>query len=186
MNSAVVFEDLDAASAAVRSGGVIAYAAEGVMGLGCDPFQEASVQQVIAIKGRAAEKGLIVLCASVDLARRLVRLDQCDFEGTAGAYWPGPTTLIVPAKGVSAAVTGGRDTVALRVPSFPALLQLVEACGGYLISTSANLSGDRSPQSAGELNGELLDHISGVVPGDVEGLGGATSIIDARSGAVLR
>lgn len=186
MESTVVFENVEAAGRSVRGGGVITYAAEGVMGIGCDPFQSKGVERVIAIKGRAAQKGLIVLCATVDLARQLVATDLCDFDNVANANWPGPTTLILPAQNVSDLITGGRDSIALRVPSFEPLLELVEACGGFLISTSANLSGQPSAESVEQLSPELLSKISGIVPGEIQGIGGATSIIDARTGAVLR
>lgn len=186
METAAEFESLEAAGAAVRAGAVIAYAAEGVMGLGCDPFSDASVQRVISIKGRAAEKGLIVLCATVAHARQLVDGALGDFEKAAEQYWPGPTTLILPAGKLPANVTGGRDSVALRVPSFVPLSALVEACGGFLISTSANFSGEPSPLTARELDPGLLGQVSGIVPGEVQGLGGATSIIDVRSGSVIR
>jgi L-threonylcarbamoyladenylate synthase len=126
---------------ALMRGALVLHATEGVWGLACDPEDRAAVAALLAAKGRSAGKGLIVIgdrseCFAPELAAIGVDLARQVHE-----TWPGPVTWILPSRRFASWVTGGRDTIAARVPGHPQARALARAFGGPLISTSANRSG---------------------------------------------
>src|SRR5262245_28880867 len=111
---------VDCAARIVLAGGVIACPTEAVYGISCLPFDEAALLRVLAIKRRAAAKGLIVVAASIGQLEPLAVLPGGAIGKEMRARWPGPYTWIVPARpGVSAILTGGRATIAVRVSDHP-------------------------------------------------------------------
>ena len=181
--------DIDAAAAALRRGGVLAYPTEAVFGLGCDPFDEAAVLRLLDIKQRGVDKGLILVAAAVAQLDGLVDWNAlpADRVDAVHADWPGPHTWIVPAASrMPRWITGAHDGVAVRISAHPVIAALCSAFGGPLVSTSANLGGMPPARHADALDPALLDHIDGVVAGDVGSLTQPTAIRDARTGAVLR
>lgn len=177
------------AAAALKRGAIIACPTEAVWGLSCDPFAEAAVGRLLAIKQRPLDKGLILVAAA-----------SAQFDGLADwnalpparrdavlATWPGPHTWIVPATSrVPRWITGTHAGVALRVSAHPVVAALCEAFGGALVSTSANPAGAPPPRRVAEFEPALLSALDGVVDGDVGDLPRPTPIRDARSGAELR
>lgn len=104
--------DWEAAKEAVKTG-VIAYPTEAVFGLGCDPSNEVAIQRLLSLKQRPAEKGVILIAA--DYSQLLPYVDDTaipqDKRFSVLSHWPGPVTLILPArKTTSRLLTGGRDT----------------------------------------------------------------------------
>lgn len=127
----------------LRRGGLVLHATEGVWGLACDPFDPNAVDALLRLKGRGAHKGLIVVAAeAADFAPELDALAP-DQRTRVEATWPGPVTWIVPSRRFPPWITGGRETVALRVPGHDGCRALCRAFGGPLVSTSANRSGAR-------------------------------------------
>lgn len=177
------------AAAALRRGWVIAYPTEAVWGLGCDPFDEAAVMRLLAIKQREVAKGLILIAATLDQFDGLLDWDALPIDRREAVYasWPGPHTWIVPATGrVPHWITGLHDGVAVRVSAHPTVVALCTAFGGPLVSTSANTSG-RPPAFAREaLDPVVLLQIDGLCVGETGGLSAPTAIRDARTGAALR
>ena len=178
---------LQFAADVVASGGVIAYPTEGVYGLGCDPLDTGAVARILAIKKRPPERGLILIASAYEqLAPYLGDLTehQRNRISTPGA---GPVTWVAPASGQAPPwITGGRDTIAVRLTLHPVARALCEQCGHALVSTSANRSGHpaaRSALAARQQTGSLVDY---VLNGSVGGLGGSTPIHDLLSGEVLR
>ena len=167
-------------------GGVVAHASEGVWGLACDPFDRLAVARVLAVKGRAAAKGLIVIADAA--ARFAPELDALDAAARTRivASWPGAVTWLVGNRRFPPWVTGGRDTVAIRVPGHAQARALAGAFGGPLISTSANRSGDSPALRAEDVQAELGDEIDYLLPGETGPRGGPSRIIDAATGEVLR
>jgi L-threonylcarbamoyladenylate synthase len=171
---------------AVWGGGVIAYPTEAVFGLGCDPLNAQAVARIIAIKKRDAAKGFILIACDIVQLEPFVQM-----HGTMRAEllktWPGPVTWVVPAAaGVPEWLSGGRETLAVRVTAHPVARALCEAAGLALVSTSANLSGHSPLRSAVAVRRLLGDKLDYVAPGAVGGLKKPTEIRDARSGRVLR
>jgi L-threonylcarbamoyladenylate synthase len=155
-----VSHDVSAAVTALRGGGLVALPTETVYGLAGDARDPQAVARIFAAKGRPADHPVIVHLAdpsqvgkwAVDLptwCRPLI--DTC---------WPGPLTIIARrAEGVLDAVTGGQDTVGLRVPAHPLTHEVLARFGGGLAAPSANRYGQVSPTSAADVVTELGDHL---------------------------
>ena len=170
----------------IWSGGVIAYPTEAVFGLGCDPLNGPAVARILAIKQRAPAKGFILIATDIAQLEPFMQLDAA-MRAQVLQTWPGPVTWVVPASaGVPGWLSGGRDTLAVRVTAHPVARALCEATGLALVSTSANLSGHsplRSPPAVRRLLGDKVDY---VVPGTVGTRKNPTEIRDARTGRILR
>ena len=180
---------VEQAARVLHRGGVIAYPTEAVWGLGCDPFDEAAVMRLLALKRRPVEKGVILIAASLDQFDGLLDWEALptDRAETVFASWPGPRTWIVPASArVPRWITGMHDGVAARVSAHPDVVALCRAFGGPLVSTSANPAGAPPPRQPGEFDRGLFAELDGVVVGRTGGLDAPTAIRDARDGRVLR
>jgi L-threonylcarbamoyladenylate synthase len=126
---------------ALRRGGLVLHATEGVWGLACDPWNPRAVERLLGVKGRPADKGLIVIgAASTCFASELAGLDA-GARARIEASWPGPVTWTVPNRRFPPWITGARDTVAVRVPAHPQARALCRAFRGPLVSSSANRAG---------------------------------------------
>lgn len=177
------------AAARLRAGALLAYPTEAVWGLGCDPFDAAAVQRLLALKQRPADKGLILIAA--DLAQLDPLLDWPALDAGQRQQvlsdWPGPHTWIIPAREAAPAwITGSHAGLAVRITAHPVAAALCRAFGGPLVSTSANLAGLPPVRTHDALDPRLLAGIDGVVEGLVGDLAQPTPIRDARSGQVLR
>jgi L-threonylcarbamoyladenylate synthase len=178
---------LDLACHALASGGVIAYPTEAVWGLGCDPLNRHAVQRVLNLKRRSAHKGLILIASEfAQLQAFLADIPKAKLK-PALETWPGPATWLVPAAAwVPAYLTGGRDTLAVRVTAHPVASALCAAYGGPIVSTSANRTGRRPALNALQVQRWLGPAVDYILPGDVGGLAKPTSIRDLMTGKVLR
>ena len=164
----------------------MAHASEGVWGLACDPFDRSAVKRVLDIKGRDADKGLIVVgAASEAFADELDALDG-DMQARIRASWPGAVTWVVPNRRFPAWITGGRDTVAIRVPDHAQARTLAEAFGGPMVSTSANRSGAAPARTARSVEQALGGEIDFILPGRIGSRDGPSRIVDAVNGRALR
>ena len=127
----------------VSNGGVVVYPTDTVYGLGCDPYNEHAVEKIFQIKIRE-NKPLPLLCNSLDYAQEVAYFDQISIK-LADKFWPGPLTIILPIKdNVLKSLTCNSDFIGVRVPDNKVTLSLLLACGGYLVGTSANISGNSS------------------------------------------
>ncbi len=149
--------DLAPAVQRLKAGGLVAFPTETVYGLGADARNPLAVRRIFAAKGRPADHPLIVhlpgAAALADWALPDPRADQL-----AARFWPGPLTMILRRRpGVPDEVTGGRDTVGLRVPDHPLALALLAAFDGGLAAPSANRFGRVSPTTADHVRSELGD-----------------------------
>jgi L-threonylcarbamoyladenylate synthase len=175
------------ASKILKASGVIAYPTETVWGLGCDPFNLASLERILHIKKRDAHKGLILVAANIEQFDFLLHdVDPVLIEKLK-ASWPGAVTWLVPHNNrVPHLVHGQFDTVAIRVSSHPLVQQLCTEFGGPIVSTSANFSGKPTVKSAVQAQCVLGQYLDFILLGPV-GLANAPSrIIDMQSGRVIR
>ena len=125
---AATAEAVERAAAALMHGALVAFPTETVYGLGADAGNPAAVERIFAAKGRPADHPVIVHLAGADALPRWARTIPEGARRLAAAFWPGPLTLILPrAGGVADVVTGGQDTVGLRVPSHPVARALLDA-----------------------------------------------------------
>ncbi|XKE45991.1 Sua5/YciO/YrdC/YwlC family protein [Halomonas organivorans] len=178
---------LDAAVAALRDGGVIAYPTEAVWGLGCDPDDEAALTRLLDLKRRDPAKGVILVAADLDqFAPWLEGLTAAQRE-TLGRPHPTPTTWLVPDNGRALPlVRGDHDRVALRVSDHPLVAALCRAFDGPIVSTSANRAGDPPAMSAEEIGAIFGDDLDAVLDGPLGGHDRPSIIRDLLTGRVLR
>lgn len=133
----------------VLSGSLVAFPTETVYGLGADAFRNEAVEAVFRLKGRPSGNPLIVHVSGPEMARRVVAHWPAEAQRLAGAFWPGPLTLVLPrSPELPDSVTAGGPTVGVRCPDHPVALALIEASGRPLVGPSANPSGRISPTTA--------------------------------------
>jgi L-threonylcarbamoyladenylate synthase len=177
-------EELERAVEALRRGELVGLPTETVYGLGADASNELAVRRIFAAKGRPSTHPLIVHLESAQKARAWsTGLTQMG-ETLAAAFWPGPLTLIVRRSALASdAVTGGQDTVGLRVPSHPLALELLAAFGGGIAAPSANRFGKLSPTTAQHVRDELGAEVALVLDGGPCTVGVESSIVDVTGPA---
>src|SRR5262249_20873479 len=150
----------------LQAGEVVALPTETVYGLAANAFNATAVSRIFEIKGRPSNNPIIVHVASVEMAHRCVAGWPPLAEKLAGAFWPGPLTLVLPrAKEISDAVTAGGGTVGVRWPSHPFIQEVIRACDFPLAAPSANLSNQVSPINAEHVARQLDGRIPLIVDG---------------------
>ncbi len=171
--------DIRRTVATLRAGGLVAFPTETVYGLGADASNPEAIKKVFAAKGRPRDHPLIVHLASSTQLTDWARDVPPAAHTLAQKFWPGPLTLILKrAPGVSDLVTGGQDTVALRVPSHPLAQALLKAFGGGVVGPSANRFGRVSATTAQHVRQEFGDTIDRVLDGGACEVGIESTIID--------
>jgi len=168
----------------LAEGALVAFPTETVYGLGADARNGRAVAEVFAAKGRPAFNPLIVHVESLAAARRLARF-EATAERLAGAFWPGPLTLVLPRLAdcpLADPVTAGLPTVALRAPAHPVAQALLAAFGGAVAAPSANPSGRISPTTAAHVLEGLSGRIAAVVDGGPCPVGLESTIIGLADG----
>lgn len=174
-------EAVDEAAACLRAGGMVAFPTETVYGLGADASNVEAVRRVFAIKGRPADHPLIVHLADAGWLGEWARDVPAAAQELARAFWPGPLTLVLPRRPhVLDAVTGGQDSVALRVPAHPLARKLIAAAGA-LVAPSANRFGRVSPTTAAHVAEELGDAVDLILDGGPCAVGVESTIVSLLS-----
>ena len=184
-----VSNDVNRAVGILRTGGLVAFPTETVYGLGADARNEAAVRRIFAVKGRPASHPLIVHLASAAEFQTWARSVPAVAYELAGRFWPGPLTLILKrSASVSDLITGGQDTVGLRVPMNSLAQQLLQAFAGGIAAPSANRYGRVSPTSAEDVRADLGDLVDLILDGGPCEIGVESTIVDLSSGppALLR
>jgi L-threonylcarbamoyladenylate synthase len=178
-NSNETNEAIARAVAVLRAGGLAAFPTETVYGLGADARNPEAIKNVFAAKGRPHDHPLIVhIASSAQLADWAREIPPTAYT-LAKKFWPGPLTLILRrAPGVSDWVTGGQDTVALRVPAHPVALALLRAFGGGIVGPSANRFGHVSATTDGHVREEFGDAVECVLDGGACEVGIESAIVD--------
>lgn len=160
----------------------MAFPTETVYGLGANALDPHAVARIFAAKGRPTDHPLICHIASAhDLAPLVAEVTPLA-QALADAFWPGPLTLVLPrSAAVPDAVTGGRDTVAVRVPDHPLALELLRAFGGPVAAPSANRFGRPSPTRANDVRDELGDTVDVILDGGPCAIGVESTVLDLTS-----
>lgn len=167
------------AAGIIASGGLVAFPTETVYGLGGDAFDDGAAARIYAAKGRPSDNPLIVHISQTDDLYRLCDKVPDNAFKLAKAFWPGPLTMIVPKNNsVPKTVTGGLDTVAVRLPSHPVARALIKASKTFIAAPSANLSGRPSPTNAAHVIDDLDGRIDMIIDdGSIE-IGLESTIVD--------
>ena len=175
--------DVVRAAALLRAGELVAFPTETVYGLSADASNPLAIAKIFKAKGRPADHPLIVHLPDVaHLGRWAVEVPEAAGK-LAAAFWPGPLTLILKRHpSVLDAVTGGQDTVGLRVPNHPLALQLLREFDGGVAAPSANRFGHVSPTTAAHVREELGDAVAMIVDGGPCAVGIESTILDLSGG----
>jgi L-threonylcarbamoyladenylate synthase len=167
----------------LRNGELVAFPTETVYGLGADASNPEAVAKIFSAKGRPQDHPVIVhLPSATQMSEWAVDVPPAALE-LAKRYWPGPLTMVLKrAPGVSDAVTGGQDTVGIRVPAHPVAQQLLQAVGGGVAAPSANRFGRVSPTTAQHVEEEFAGgtgaKVSMILDGGASAVGIESTILD--------
>jgi len=171
------------AAAYLRDGELVAFPTETVYGLGADASNPDALRQLYAAKGRPSDHPVIVHLADYEQVHQWAQDVPRFLENLAKQFWPGPLTVVLRrAPHVLDLVTGGQDTVALRIPSHPIALSLLREFGRGLAAPSANRFGRLSPTRADDVRRDLGDLVSMVLDGGPCEVGIESTIVDLSSG----
>jgi L-threonylcarbamoyladenylate synthase len=168
------------AAATLRVGGLVAFPTETVYGLGADATSADAVKRIYAVKGRPSDHPIIVHIAAVDDLDRYAAEVTDAARALAAKCWPGPLALVVKLREgtIVPEVTGGRDTVALRVPAHPLALALIAELGKGIAAPSANRFGKVSPTTAAHVRADLGADVDFVLDGGPTTIGVESTIVD--------
>jgi L-threonylcarbamoyladenylate synthase len=173
---------IERAVAALRAGELVAFPTETVYGLGADAENAAAVRRIFEVKGRPADHPLIVHLSGADrLSDWAAEIPESAWR-LAERFWPGPLTLILSrSRRVNDVVTGGLDTVGLRVPNHAIALNLLRLFGGGVAAPSANRFGRVSPTTADHVQEDLGSDVAVILDGGACSVGLESTIVDLSS-----
>ena len=175
--------DIEKAIAVLRQGGLVAFPTETVYGLGADACNNEALQKIFHAKGRPFGHPLIVHIAGVEQLPEWAKEVPSEAITLAHAFWPGPLTLILKkAAYVSDVITGGQETIGLRVPRHPVAQELLYSFGSGIAAPSANRFGHISPTTADAVLEELGKQIDLILEGGQCEVGLESTILDLSSG----
>ena len=170
----------------LRAGGLVAFPTETVYGLGADALNAGAVARLYATKRRPADHPVIVHFGSGESAFAWAREIPRAARQLAERFWPGPLTLILKRSALAKDfITGGQDTVGLRIPSHPVARGLLEMFQGGIAAPSANRFGLVSPTTAAHVREDLGDDVDLVLEGGPSEVGIESTIVDLSTGAAL-
>jgi L-threonylcarbamoyladenylate synthase len=176
--------DILGAARLLREGRLVAFPTETVYGLGADASSREAMARLYAVKGRPGDHPVIVHFADAKTAFTWASEVPEAARRLAAAFWPGPLTMILKrAAHVGDFVTGGQDTVGLRVPVHPLARDLLVAFGGGLAAPSANRFGRVSPTTAQHVREDLDEDVDLILDGGPCGVGIESTIVDLSRGA---
>lgn len=179
MKRGVIGSDIDRAVEILRNGGLVGLPTETVYGLAADASQKEAVAKIFSVKGRPNNHPLIVHVSSLDLARTFSSHWTHSAELLGSTYWPGPLSVIVQKSFIVInEVTGGHQTVALRVPGHELAIKLLQQFGGGLAAPSANKFGKVSPTTAEHVLNDLGDGVDYILDGGPCRVGVESTIVD--------
>ena len=174
--------DIHHAVAVLRAGGLVGMPTETVYGLAGDARNETAIRRIFAAKGRPADHPLIVHLADHDHIEQWAMPLNDAARLLANACWPGPLTLLLRRHPtVLDVVTGGRDTVGIRIPAHPVAHQLLRSFGGGLAAPSANRFGGVSPTSADHVRSDLGEQVDCILDGGHCPIGVESTIVDCST-----
>lgn len=177
--------EIEAAVQALRDGELVAFPTETVYGLGANAQNPAAVRKIFEVKGRPTAHPVIVHLDSPKYLHRWVREVPELANRLAESFWPGPLTMVMPrAPHVHDVITGGQDTIAIRVPAHPMAQQLLTAFGGGIAAPSANRYGRLSPTRAEHVREELGDAVRVILDGGECQIGLESTIVSFEGGRV--
>jgi L-threonylcarbamoyladenylate synthase len=176
--------EIEEAVEALRAGDLVVFPTETVYGLGANASNPAAVRKIFDVKGRPPDHPVIVHLDNPRYLHRWVSDVPPVAEQLAAKFWPGPLTLILPkAEHVNDIVTGGQDSIGIRVPSHPMAQQLLTAFGGGIAAPSANRYGRLSPTKPEHVRDELGEAVGIILDGGESPIGLESTIVSCLDNA---
>ena len=162
----------------LQSGGVIAFPTDTAYGLGADPFNEAAIDRIFRLKGRAETQPILLIVDSLAMAKS-VSVPPRVFRETAAQFWPGPLTMILrAAKSLPPKVTAGTNTIGLRWPVAESATRLLKHFKRPITATSANRSGRPSAITAEEVRAQFDESLDALIDGGTLPSRGGSTLLD--------
>jgi L-threonylcarbamoyladenylate synthase len=177
--------ELDYAAEVLRAGGLVAFPTETVYGLGANALDPSAIAKIYAAKGRPASSPLIVHVSSIEMAKTVVDEWPEIAAALARHFWPGPLTLVMKKKQfIPPGVTAGLDTVAIRIPSHPVALRLIERAGIPVAAPSANRFTELSPTQAQHVRDGLGERVDCILDGGPTDIGIESTVLSITGGKI--
>ena len=170
----------------IKNGGLVVFPTETVYGIGADTFNIQAVKNIFVAKGRASDNPLIAHISSVDMLYRLTNKVPDIAKKLMSTFWPGPLTIVfdkVP--NVPYEVTGGLETVAVRMPSNNIALSIIAGADTPLVAPSANVSGKPSGTNVDDIYEELKDKVDIIVDGGPTDVGIESTVVKIVDDTVI-
>lgn len=163
-------------------GGVVSFPTETYYGLGGDPFRGAALEKLFRIKKRQRDKPILVLVDSIDMLSDLVTHIPDVYRPILEKYWPGPLTCIFPAsENVHPLLTGGTQTIGIRISSHPVVDELLRVWQKPVTATSANISGEEPACDALGVSRFFGEQIDCVIDGGATAAGACSTIVSCKN-----
>jgi L-threonylcarbamoyladenylate synthase len=186
--------DLAVVVDALRKGGLVVFPTDTVYGIGCSAFHRHAIESIYKLKGRSYSKPLPILLSEQNQLSLVAQDVLPEAEQLAGMYWPGALTLVVKTGPLALNATGGRATIAVRVPAHGVVRQVLDEVRLPLASTSANMSGDKAMHTFSQVRKAFDGRVDVIVDGGHCKIGEPSTVVDAthfpftvlRAGAVPR
>ncbi len=179
------YEKLKAPAEAIRQGKLVLFPTETVYGIGADALNEEAVKKIYIAKGRASDNPLIVHIAKMEMLDRLVENVGNIEKILIKKFWPGPLTIVFKKKKIIPnIITGGLDTVAIRMPSNLVARKLIEYSNCPIAAPSANISGKPSGTIVEDIIDELDGKVEYVIDGGKVDIGVESTVIRVVNGIV--
>lgn len=165
-----------------KKGKVGIFPTDTAYGMGCRMDDEEAVKRVYKIRNRPAEKSLLVLVSSVEMAKKYVEIEAEIEEELIKRFWPGGLTIVFKCKKgkVLSIVNSNGDTLAVRFPNHPLLKKIIEGVGVPIVAPSANFSGDTTPLTFSDVDPHLMQKVDFVLNGMCT-MKGVSTIIDVTT-----
>jgi len=178
------YESLQKAVRSIRKGELVVYPTETVYGLGADATSDEAVSKVFEAKSRPANKPISIAVASLSMCYRVGKLDRSE-ELLIRKFLPGPLTVLVePRSIISKDLFRGTEKVGIRIPDLKIVREFIKMVDGPITSTSANLSGGRSPRTVEEALSQLKGHVDMAIDVGECQVGEPSTVVNIRGGKV--
>lgn len=181
---------IDEAVKVLNQGGIVVFPTDTAFGIGCRIDNQDAVKRLFKIRRRPEFQAVPILVSNFDMAKKYVKeIPENVVQGLVKPYWPGALTIVLKAKKnmVSSLVRGGGETIGIRMPNHPVILEIIKKVGAPILGPSANFHGENTPFEFEDLDKKLILLIDYVVKGECV-VKKASTVIDCskKSWRVLR
>jgi len=174
---------------ALKDGKLVVYPTEAVWGIGCDPMNEAAFSLLLEAKNRPLHKGVILIAKDYSQVLPFIADEKIPMDKRAEilSSWPGPFTWLLPAsQNAPEYITGGSELIAVRVTNHPTVRRMCDEFGGAIVSTSANLSGEPTPDTLKGVIDMFADKVAVYVDESLGANKSPSKITNGMTGEVIR